>query len=129
MQSVTSGEKFINSYNYKIVLKEELLKKLTRAFLYYTVLQINEKLIQEIMRSSLLYLCTCIALSNLLSMLKAEFAKSDMLPTHIVYIRVFCSCRYYTLVYRALKKTPSVLPATTDIMYLRYVASVIFLWL
>lgn len=38
----TSGEKCINSYNYKMFLIE-LLKNLTRAFFHYTVLQVNGK--------------------------------------------------------------------------------------
>lgn len=100
---VTSGEKFTNSYNYKIVLIEELLEKFTSVYFSYTLLQINEKLMQEILRRSLLYLCTCIALCNFfyLHLLKAEFAKSDTLPTPIAYIKVFYNCRHYTQVCRA----------------------------
>lgn len=43
----------------------------------------------EMLRSSLLYLCTCIALFYSLSMPKPDFAKLVMLPAHLAYIEAF----------------------------------------
>lgn len=50
-----------------------------------------EKLMSEILRSSLLYLSICIALFYSLSMLKRDLAKLVMLPAHLAYIEAFAA--------------------------------------
>lgn len=99
----------------------ELLKKLARVFFHYTVLEdywsTHLRNIKELTAVPLHLYGAFYFL--ILSMLKPNFAKLEMLSTHYTFFFTALETTHTSLGIIIRKKKKSVLAATTAIMYLR----------
>lgn len=99
----------------------ELLKKLARVFFHYTVLEdywnTHLRNIKELIAVPLHLYGAFYFL--ILSMLKPNFAKLEMLSTHYTFFFTALETTHTSLGIIIRKKKKSVLAATTAIMYLR----------